>query len=98
MLSEEHRAMLTLLDDHESWAHGQHLLTGPNEVLFAGQQLRFAVVEHQAVDAAQQGEHFFALNIDPQIHRVGHGQRGARHLVEHLALQRRAAVGEKQIF
>ena len=32
-----------------------------------------------------------ALHVDPQVHRVGHHQRGRRHLVEHLHLHRRAS-------
>ncbi len=38
------------------------------------------------------------LDIDPQIHRVGHGEHGAGDLVEHFHLQHRRAVGQEQEF
>ena len=50
---------------------------GPDEIFVAGQQLGLAVVEHQAVDPPQHAQQFVALDVDPQVHRVGDDQRRA---------------------
>ena len=54
VLAEEHGAVLALLDDDELGAHRLHGTAGGDEVLGAGEQLGFAVVEHQAVELRQQ--------------------------------------------
>ncbi len=73
-------------------------MAGAHQVLFAGQQFRLAVVEHQAVDPFQQGQQTRALAGDIVIHGVGHGQGRARTLVQHAHLQLRRAVGQEEDF
>ena len=49
-------------------------MAGTDQVLLAGQQLSFAVVEQQAVEPWQKLEQLVTLGVDPQIHGVGQDQ------------------------
>ncbi len=89
--------MLPLLDDHEFGAHGLHGPAGADQVFVIGQQPGFAVVEHQPIQTLEQSGQLVALGVNPQVHRVGHDQRRAGHLIEHLHLHHRRAIGQKQI-
>ena len=64
MLAEEHRAMLALLDHDERWPHLADQVSGEDQVVLSGEQFGFAVVEHQAVDPAQQFTEIVRLGAD----------------------------------
>ena len=91
-------AVLALLDDDELRAHLQHLAGGFDEVLLLGQQPGFAVVEHQAVDLAEQLAQLGALGLIQRFIVSATISLGCLSDAEHLLLQRRVRVGEEDVF
>jgi hypothetical protein len=94
-LREKHRPVLAFLDDHEFRTELADLVPGQYKVLFAGQQLGFAVVQHQAIDACQYLHQSRVFLADPQIHGICHDQPGSDALIQHLQLHRWGTVGQK---
>ena len=87
--------MLALLDHHKLGAHRPHRVARPHQVFVFGKQLRLGVVEHQAIDPLEQFLKLVTLNIDPEVHCVGHGQRRVGHLIEHRKLRDGRCVAQK---
>lgn len=96
-VADQHAAVLAFLDDDKLGAELQHVLGGFDEVLLFRQQPGFAVVQHQAMNLAEQLHQLVPLGGDPEVHRVGDHESGVLHARQHLLLQRRVGVGEEDV-
>ena len=68
------------------------MLAGCDAVVLPGEQLGFAIVDDEAVDAFEEGEKGAALGVDPVIDGIGDDEGGAGELIADSVLKVRAEV------
>ena len=76
IVAEQHGAMLTLFQDDKFRPKFANSMASTHEVGFAGQQHRFAVVKHQAIEAGKQSQKRILLMVNPEVHGIGNHQFG----------------------
>jgi hypothetical protein len=96
LAKENGRAVFAVLDDQRLRTHGQHLVRRPRQISFAGEHLRFGIVDQQDVYEFQGFLEFFERAFDPVIHGVASGQAHTVHLAPHVCLQGRLNIRQKK--
>jgi hypothetical protein len=94
-LLEQERAVLALLDDHDRRAALHDPARGLHEVRAVRQLASLAVVQRDEVDVLDQLDEIGTAALDPEIHRVARHELRALDLTQHVELQARIDVGEK---
>src|SRR6266496_1027422 len=87
--------MLSLLDDHVPRPKIHDPSCGLNEVHLFRQLSRFAVVERNEIDLAQELEQIGAATLNPEVHRIACDESRPLHLLQHIELKSRIDVREK---
>ncbi len=88
--------MLALLDHRKLRAQLQKGSRRRDVVFLTGQLAGFTVVDDQTIHHLQRRQQIIPRRIDPQIHRVAHGQPRVLHLTAHLALKGGMRVRQEQ--
>jgi hypothetical protein len=94
---QEDRSVLAFLDHDDLGSHGEDRPRRPPQIRLAGEIARLAVVQDDDVHLGERAHQGLALAVDPEVHGVAHHELRRAHLVEHLLLQVRIDVGEKQM-
>ena len=87
--------MLALFDEHEARSLVHDPARGLDQIGLLGQLAGFAVIDRDQIDVAKQFNEFRTPRFDPEVHRVAGNKARLVHLLEHLQLQARIDVGEK---
>ena len=95
VFAEEHRPVFPFFNHDELGPHGPHGVARADKIFVVGQEFGLRVVEHQAVDPLEQRPKLVSLDIDPEIHRVGHREFGTLCLIQHAELYGGRGVAKK---
>ena len=68
---------------------------GLDEIRFLGELARLAVVERDEIHALEKRQQIGPTALDPEVHRVARNELGLLDLIEHVELQSRIDVGQK---
>ena len=91
----EDGAVLALLGDDRRRPPGEDLARRGHQVRPPGELAHLGVVEHDAVDLADDVDERVAGDVDPQVHRVQRHEAGVDALRAHLRLQLGLDVGQE---
>src|SRR6185312_3345473 len=90
-------SVLAVLDDEALGAHFENLLGGADKIVVAGEELGFAVVDEQRVEAGEHAGEVGGVIVDPVIHGVAADEFGSRHFGAHISLKDGIDVGEEEV-
>src|SRR6266508_3589570 len=93
--AKKQRAVLSFLYRDVPRTHFSNATPGLDETCLLGDLPCFAVIEDEEINATKQRIQVCSRCLDPKIHRVSDNKTWARHLVEHMSLQRGCDVGQQ---
>ncbi len=88
-------AGVAALDDQGRRPHLEDLARRAPQVVLLGELAGLLVVDHQRPDLRERLHQVVALDVDPQVHRVGGDQHRGADLAEHVELEHRIDVAEQ---
>lgn len=95
VLSEKEATMLSFFYRNKARPELADGGPGANERCLPGELPSLAVVEDEHVDPLEEGEEVVLRCVDPEVHGVGDDKAWPLRLIEHMALEARSDIGQK---